>query len=319
MKESERVKYSVVFLLDKQNENFLVYLNTVIEIFSSRLDSFEIIIIANGTGGFLKKLIEKQTIPNCKIKAFEMSNKASHAVCLKSALKETKGEFIFACGAYQQITSESFMDLLDAVDDEIDIISPWRQNRFDPRFYKMQSNLFNAIVRWITGTRLHDLSCNIRVFRRKVLEETELYGNMYSFFPIYAARKGFKSKEVICKHNKEHGEPRLAKAGLYHLTTYINRLIDIFTLYFNTSFSKKPLRFFISIGMVFILIGVGITIFIVVQKVAYGLPIGNRPIFLLAFFFMLIGIQATSVGLLGEIIVFTHGRKKKEFVIEKII
>lgn len=319
MRINERVKYSVVFLLDKQNENFFIYLNTIIEIFSSRPDSFEIILIANGTGGFLKELIKKHTIPDHNIKAFEMSNKASHAVCLKSVIKEMNGQFIFVCGAYQQITNESFVKLLDAVDDGTDIINPWRQNRSDPHFYKMQSNLFNAIVRWITGTRMHDLSCNVSVFRRKAIEDTELYGNMYSFFSIYAAQKGFTCKEIRCEHYKEHGEPRLAKAGLYHFAIYINRLIDIFTLYFNTSFSKKPLRFFISIGVFFILIGFVIAMFIVAQKVAYGLPIGNRPILLLSSFFMLIGIQATSVGLLGEIIVFSHGRKKKEFEIEKII
>ncbi len=313
------VEYSVVFLLDKKNEDFPRYLKTIINVFSSRSDTFEVVIIANGTGGFLKKLYKNNYMPNHKTKVFEMSKKTSYAICLKSVLKEIGGKYIFASGAYQQLTVKSFNQILDAVSDESDIISPCRLNRFDPSFYKMQSNLFNAIVRWITGIKMFDLSCNVSVFRREVIEETELYGNMYRFFPVYAARKGFTCKEIMCEHYREHGEPRQAKAGFYHVPIYVNRLIDIFTLYFNTSFSKKPLRFFISIGVFFILTGFIITTFIVAQKLIYEIPIGNRPSLLLSFFFMLLGIQSASVGLLGEIIVFTHGRKKKEFVIEKII
>ncbi len=319
MKNNQAVTYSVIFLLEKQNKEFLRFLETVDNIFASRQESYEIIIIANGTGAYLKKMFDACDISTRKIKAYEISNKASQAVCLKSILKETCGEYMFVCGSFQQITRQSFENILDAVNDETDIISPWRQNRHDPPAYKLQSNIFNIVVRWITGTKLHDLSCNVRVFRREAIKDTELYGNMYRFFPIYASRKGFNCREVECEHYKEHNEPRQGKAGFYFLSVYISRIIDVFTLYFNTSFSRKPLRFFISIGIFFAVIGLSLITVIFIQKFAHGFPVGDRPSLLLAVFFMVAGAQAASVGLLGEIVVFTHGRKKKEFVIEKII
>jgi len=153
----------------------------------------------------------------------------------------------------------------------------------------------------------------VKVFKREVLEETDFCGNMYRFLPIVAARKGFKNKEIKCEHYEERG-----KKGFYSLSEYFERLIDIFTLYFNTRFSKKPLRFFSTIGAVFILIGLFITSFVLYQKIFFGYPIGDRPVLLLAILFMVIGTQAASVGLLGEIIAFTHGRARKEYTIEKI-
>jgi hypothetical protein len=165
-----------------------------------------------------------------------------------------------------------------------------------------------------TKSNIHDLSCTVKIFRREVLEETDLYGNMYRFLPIVADRKGFKNKEIKCEHYEERGQ-----TGFYSLSEYFERLIDIFTLYFNTRFSKKPLRFFSTIGAAFIILGLIITILVFCQRIFFGYPIGDRLILLLAILFMVLGAQAASVGLLGEIITFTHGREIKEYTIEEII
>ncbi len=313
------MKYSVIFLLEDQNAHFPSYFRTVVRELSSRPESFEVIVIANGTGGFLKNILQELVETHPALKAFEMTNRTSQAACLKAALTECHGEFIYVCGSYQQVMPESYGKLLDIVSEGADILNPWRQNRFDHPIYRWQSSLFNMLVPWISGSKIHDCSCNVRIFRREVLEQTELYGNMYRFLPILAAQKGFKTEEVKCWHNPEHGEPRRARAGFYNLSIYLGRIIDIFTLYFNTRFNRKPLRFFSAIGMIFVLIGFSAHIYIFTQKFLYGTPVGNRPLLILALLLIVLGIQSASVGLLGEIIVFTQGRNKKEYVIEKII
>ena len=122
------------------------------------------------------------------MKLFALNRRASQAVCLRTALKESSGDIIMVCGSYQQITRDSFAKLLDALDDNADIISPWRQNRVDPPFNQFQSRIFNEMVQFTTGAKLNDLSCTVKVVRRAVLEETELYGNMYRFLPIIAEK-----------------------------------------------------------------------------------------------------------------------------------
>ena len=137
---------------------------------------------------------------------------------------------------------------------------------------------------------------------------------MYRFLPILSDQRGFKTKEIKCEHYQQHG-----KSTFYGLPQYINIFIDIFTLYFNTWFTRKPLRFFSMIGVVLSCIGLFITSFVFAQKIFLGYSIGDRPLLLIAIFFMVLGIHAASAGLLGEIIAFTHGRHRKEYTIEKII
>ena len=308
------MKYSIIILLEDPHKDFPQFIKNLHAVFSERQAPFEILIVANGTGGFLRnQLLELQDL-NHRLKAFEFNTKTTQAVCLKAGLRESSGKTIVVCGSYQQITNDSFNQLLDSVDDETDIISPWRQHRVDPGFSQFQSRVFNTLVRKIIKSDLHDLSCTVKIFRRQVLEETKLYGNMYRFLPIVAAQRGFKTREVKCEHYQERG-----KTGFYALSDYVTRLIDIFTLFFNTRFIKKPLRFFSSIGLGFLLAGLFMTFYVFVQRFFMGHPIGDRPILLLSIFFMVLGIQVASVGLLGEIIAITHGRQRKEYTIEKTI
>lgn len=306
------MNYSIIILLEDPHADFPQFVKNLHNVFSTRGDSFEILIMANGTGGFLRnQLTELQGFSHA-IKAFEFNAKTTQAVCLQAGLNESSGKIIVACGSYQQITNDSFNQLLDTLDEGTDIISPWRQGRVDPSFSQFQSRAFNALVRTLIKSDLHDLSCTVKIFRREVLEETKIYGNMYRFLPIVAAQKGFKTREVKCEHHQERG-----KTGFYALSDYVTRLIDIFTLFFNMRFIKKPLRFFSSVGLGSLLIGLFITFYVFVEKFFMGHPIGDRPALLLAIFFMVLGVQAASVGLLGEIITFTHGRQRKEYTIEK--
>ena len=314
MPAKSTVKYSLIVLVEDKQRDFAQFMRNLYDLLDGRQEPFEIIIMANGTGGFFRNEFEEFQGLRNRIKAFEFNSKVTQAACFKAGLKESNGEIIVVCGSYQQITNDSLIDCLDSLDNETDIICPWRQHRVDTSFNKLQSKVFNAIVRKIAGFNLHDLGCTLKIFRRKVLEETEFYGNMYQFLPILAAQKGFKTTEVKCKHYQQRG-----KTGLRNLSLLIPRLLDIFTLYFNTRFTRKPLRFFSAIGVLFLAAGAIIVLGGFAQKLIVGYPIGGRPILLLALLFMVLGIQAASIGLLGEIIVFAHGRHRKEYTIEKTI
>ena len=313
-KINSKIHYSVIVLLEDESEGFSDFLTTLDRIFSSKGEPYEIIVMANGTEGFLNRELQKLGKGSLDIRAFSLARKTPQAVCLKAGFNESSGEIIVVCGSYQQISEDSFRAVLDNLDEKTDIISPWRQKRVDPAFNQFQSKVFNALTKNITGFNINDLSCTVRVFRRKVLEETKLYGNMYRFLPILAARKGFQNKEVVCEHLQERG-----KTGFYGISEYLDRVLDIFTLYFNTRFSKKPLRFFSLIGSFFTILGLTIFFYVFGQKIFLGADIGGRPVLLLAILFIVLGVQAASVGLLGEIIAFTQGRHQKEYSVEKIV
>jgi dolichol-phosphate mannosyltransferase len=169
-------------------------------------------------------------------------------------------------------------------------------------------------MRFFVGAELHDFSCLVKVVRRAVLEETDLYGNMFRFLPVLAADKGFRVKEVPVQHLQERG-----KIGFYSVSDYITRLIDILTVFFNTRFTRKPLRFFSAIGIVFIFFGSLSLLLLFIERFFFSIPIGNRPLLFLSLLLTILGVLISSAGLLGEIIAFTNGRKKREYTIEKTI
>jgi hypothetical protein len=308
------MKYSIIILLKEQHQDFSHFVKDLHKVFSDLQEPFEIILVVNGLGGFFRTQAADLNPISSKLRIIEFRTSMTEALCLKTAYDESCGEIIAVLESYQQITNESLIELLNSFDSETDIVTPWRRKRVDPTFNQFQSKLFNSIVKFLVKTDLHDLSCSVKIFRRKVMEETAVYGNMYRFLPILAAQRGFKTKEVKCKHYEERG-----KTGFYSLNEYVTRLIDILTVYFNVRFIKKPLRFFSTIGMIFLLIGTFLGGVIFIERLTMGALAGNRPLLLLAIFFMVMGVQIASIGLLGEIVVFTHGRNKKDYTIEKII
>jgi hypothetical protein len=308
------MKYSIIILLEIENPEFVEFVMSVHSLFSELGDSFEILIIRNGVGTLSEKEKDVLTHANPVVRMFQMPAKTTEALCLTAGFKESRGEILVVFGSFQQITNKSLKTIIGAMDDSIDIISPWRQNRVDNFFNQMQSKTFNWLVKSIARSEMHDLGCKVKILRRQILDSVAIYGNMFNFLPILAREKGFQVKEIKCDHYKDHG-----KSGLYSLSRYLTILLDIFTLYFNSRFTRKPLRFFSAIGVVFFLLGALILSYVFIEKFLFGTPIGERAVLLLSLLFTVIGIQAASVGLLGEIIAFVHGRHRKEYTIEKII
>jgi Glycosyl transferase family 2 len=308
------MKYSIIVLIEQSHPDSIQFIQNLHDIFDKRQETFEIIVLLNGVNGLLATELEGLPFHIDRLKAFEFNTKTTQAVCLRSGVRESIGDIIVVCDSYQQITNHSFTQLLDHLDEGTDVISPWRQHRVDTRFNQFQSKVFNATVRFFTDSKFHDLSCTVKIFRREILEETEIYGNMYRFLPILAGRRGFSVKEVICEHHQQRG-----MSTFYSLPHYFTVFVDILTLYFNVRFTRKPLRFFSAVGFIFLLMGLLITSYIFIQKFFWGYPIGGRPLLLLAIIFMVLGVQASSVGLLGEIIAFTYGRHRKEYTVEKIV
>ena len=313
--ETTNIEYSIIVLLQERHLEFPEFIKNLYQLFYLRQVSFEIIVIANGTGSFLSSTLDKLNTCNDRLKAFAFSNKTCQSVCLKAGFIQSKGEIIVVGGSYQELTIESYAKLIDSIEDDAHIISPWRQGKVSPTLGHLRAKLLSFTVRKMIRTDLHDLNCMGKIFRRQVLETTNFYGNKYRYLPILATTHGFKTKEVKCeRYEKSHDTSSLLKEP-----GFFTSLLDILTVYFNTRFTKKPLRFFSSIGLSFMTIGFISTCYVFFERFLVDHLIGNRPVLLLAILFMVLGVQVASIGLLGEIIVFINGRQRKEYTIEKKI
>jgi hypothetical protein len=306
--------YSIIFIIEERNKELTPFLDMICRIFSRRGEAYEVVFIANGTELFVKSQLNSSIKHLGEFKVIFFHRKVSQAICLNAALEECSGAEILTFGPFQELTEASYEKLIDSMDHGVDLVVPFRKSRKDPVLYRLHSKLLNTAIRMVIGIRMNDIGCYAKIFRREVLEGMNLYGSMFRYFPALAAQKGYKVKEVACEQAE-----KTRKTKLYHIRSYLDRMIEILNLFFSTNFSKKPLRFFSFVGSSFMALGVIGLLYVAVQKAIFDIEIGARPLLMIAMISFVGGAQIASFGLLGEIISFVHGRSRKEYIIEKII
>jgi hypothetical protein len=308
------MKYSVIFLIDDESEEFSGFFDTIYGLFERLGEDFEVVVVANGTERYVGAGLNsrKNQTENLKIVAFQ--KKVPQPVCLKTALNQCSGNLILSLGSFQELSSSSYDRLVDSMTDGVDLVVPYRKARKDPWLNRFHSRMLNRSVRWMLGVKVNDIGCNARLCRREVLERLDLYGNMFTYLPALAMQKGFRVKEIECEQFETGG-----KAKLYGLGQYVNRFSDLASLFFGAHFSRKPLRFFNLVGAGFAALGVTILTYVGVQRAILNVPIGERLLLVIGMICLVGGVQLASFGLLGEIIAFVHGRSRREYTIEKII
>ncbi|MCK4271219.1 glycosyltransferase family 2 protein [bacterium] len=275
--------------------------------------SYEFIFIDDGAGGEISQTMKGLQERHSSVKVIKFNRTFGEAVALSVGFEKARGEIIITLASFMQVDPRDLHKLLDEIDAGCDLIIGWRYPRVDPVLNRWQSQVFNWITRRLTTVSLHDVNCSLRVIRRKVVEAIPIYGDQFRFLPILAHRQGFRVKEIKVRHVEEMGQ-----TGIYGLGSYVRRLIDILTLFFLVKFTKKPLRFFGLIGSALFGIGFMINLYLTVIRLM-GNRIGDRPLLLLGVLLIVLGIQTISIGLVGEIIIFTHAKEIKEYNIEQFL
>lgn len=235
------------------------------------------------------------------------------SVALQAGFAHSSAPTIVTLAAYFQVGTEAVGLALGELDQGAELVVARRHPRLDSVFNRLQSQVFHALVRQLTGTRFRDLTCGFRAMRSSVLQEIHPYGELHHFIPLLAERAGFKVKEISVAQRREESAARVFGIGLY-----LNRIMDILTVFFLTKFTRKPLRFFGMLGALAGLAGVMVLTYLVLYRLlGYG-GIGDRPLLLLGLLFVVFGLQSFSIGLVGEIVIFTHARDK-EYRVERVL
>lgn len=276
--------------------------------------SFEILFVIDGDKPAIYGLLEKLATADKRVRLIKFSRSFGEATAISAGFRLSKGNVILTLPAYYQIEPASIASLVSSLDD-CDIVVAHRS----PRYHKsalevFRRRLFHWLIRVSSGESFSDLGCAARAFRREVLEEIPLYGDQHSFLPILASKQGFRTKEVPIKQSS-----RDRFKGRYRARSYLHRMLDIFSVVFLVRFTKKPIRFFGMIGSITFVFGGLVVFYVVLQRLFLGIPLANRPALLVGSLLTVLGLQIFALGLLGELIIFTHAREIKEYTIEKIV
>jgi len=259
---------------------------------------------SDGSLDVLKKLRARQ--PRLRVLVFRRNFGKSAA--LDAAFREVRGEVVVTIDADLQDDPKEIPGLLATLDEGWDLVSGWKRVRRDPLSKRLSSKLFNWITSRISGVRLHDFNCGFKAYRREVVDALTVYGDLHRFLPAIAHLQGFRVTERPVEH-------RARPYGRSKYGARLAGLLDLVTVLFTTRFLKKPLHFFGPPGVVLLVVGGAVNLWLSALKLFAGQPLSNRPLLFLGVLLMILGLQLVSLGLIGEMI--TKGQQEPEYRIRE--
>jgi glycosyltransferase involved in cell wall biosynthesis len=275
---------------------------------------FEFIFVVDGEFSNAYNDLLKLKNEGNPIKLIKFAKSFGESTALMEGFRQARGNCILTLASYIQIEPFDLKKLFSAYAEGIDLVVTRRYPRKDPLINRVQSILYHYLLRKLTGCPFKDITSGMRLINKKILREIVLYGDLHRFIPIFALQRGLKVKEINVTQRKEDSQVRLVKPGIY-----LRRILDILTLFFLVKFTKKPLRFFGLIGSFLFLPGFFITVYLLFLRLLGAIELSNRPLLLMGILLMVFGIHIFSVGLVGELILFSHAKDINDYTIEELI
>lgn len=270
-------------------------------------ESFEIIYVDDGSDDNSWENIEALSDKYPFVKGIKLRMNYGKSSALQAGFDAAGGRYIVTMDADLQDDPFEIPEMIESLKKGSDLVSGWKKVRHDPITKTVPSRFFNAVTRWSTGIQLHDFNCGLKAYRREVIENIDLYGELHRYVPLLAKWQGFGNIEE--KEVKHH--PRKYGRTKFGISRFMNGFLDLLTLLFVNRYKSQPMHFFGTVGVVFTIVGFIINTYIAVLKIIWNEPIGNRPLFFLGILLVVIGVQFFSIGFLGELINRNRDRKFK--------
>jgi len=262
--------------------------------------SFELICVDDGSRDESADILAELAETRPWLKPLYLIRNYGQSGALQAGFDHARGDYVVTLdGDLQNDPGDipALLDLLDARPD-IDAISGWRKNRQDKAISrKLPSRIANGLISRVTGVRLHDYGCALKVYRAPIIRDLRLYGELHRFIPALAAEVGARVIEVPVNHY-----PRTRGKSKYGIDRTFRVLLDLLWIRFTMRFLHRPLHAFGGVGLTLGSVGFVILAYLAFDKVALGHSIGNRPLLLLGVLLVLIGVQLVATGLIGEIL-----------------
>lgn len=277
-------------------------------------EPFEIIYVddgsTDGTFAALKALHDAD--PRIHVIRFRRNFGKSPA--LLAGFRQARGEIIFTMDADLQDDPAEIPNFLAQLEAGFDLVSGWKYPRLDPPSKTMPSLVFNSIVRSTTGVKLHDMNCGFKAYRREIIEDLKLYGELHRFIPVMAKWRGYAITEVKVKHH-----PRQFGKSKFGAKRFLRGFLDLLTVLFLTSYIRTPLRLFGPLGITTFLAGFVIDLWVVIDRFVNNILIKDRPILFLGIILMIVGVQLILTGLQSEMIRHFNFNPQEEYSIRQVL
>lgn len=285
--------------------------------------TYEIIMVDDGSTDRSWEIIEELHSQNPQIKGIKFRRNYGKSAALNMAFAAVEGDVVITMDADLQDSPDEIPEFYQMITvEKYDVVSGWKKKRYDNVFAKnIPSKLFNWTTRRISKIQLHDFNCGLKAYRKDVIKNIEIYGEMHRYIPVIAKWAGFgKIGEKVVQHQK-----RKYGTSKFGWSRFINGYLDLMTLTFTSRFGKKPMHFFGLLGTFAFLLGIISAIWVIIEKLVqqhYGevfRPVTEQPLFFIAILAMIIGSQFFLAGYVGELIARSSGERNKYQIERKIL
>ena len=299
-KDSPRSKtpfVSIVVPLYNEEESLRELAAEIAEVSKEMGEPYEIIFVDDGSTDRSFEVLKELHAHDSHIKVIRFRRNFGKSAALSVGFREASGEYVITMDADLQDDPKEIPGLIAAMGDSYDLVSGWKQKRHDPLSKTLPSRFFNYVTGRMTGIPIHDFNCGLKAYRRVVIKSLSVHGELHRFIPVLAHWAGFRVTEKVVQHH-----PRKFGKTKYGISRFFNGFLDLLTVLFTTRYLRRPLHLFGVWGIVSFVIGVLIDGSLSVERVLGLTSLSDRPLFLVGFLLIIIGVQFVSIGLLGEMI-----------------
>lgn len=273
----------------------------------------EIVFVDDGSDDGSREVLRQLHARDERVRVLGFRRNFGKTAALAAGFRYARGELVATLDADLQDDPAEIPNMMRRLWEGADLVAAWRSERRDPWTKRLPSWLFNWVVAITTGVHIHDFNCGLKVYRREVTRDLKLYGELHRFIPVLAHWRGYRVCELAVQHRpRRHGRSK------YGLRRLLAGLLDFLKVLFLTHFLYRPLRLFGSAGLVVLLVGVALGVYLTAMRLA-GEAIGYRPLLNLCVLLVLAGLQLISTGLIAEMLRHVSFRPEEEYSVDEVL
>ncbi len=303
---------SIVIPVYNECESLRPLMDEVLPVIRALGRPAEVVFVDDGSTDGSTEVLEQLAATEAEVRVVVLRRNFGKGAALMAGFRTATGDAVVTMDADLQDDPGEIPAMLAALEDGADLISGWKADRRDPWTKRAASKVFNGVTNKLSGLALHDLNCGLKAYRSQVVKSLSLSGDLYRYIPVMAVTEGFRVKEMAVNHR-----PRQFGVSKYGLERYVRGFLDLLTIMFIGRFRWRPMHLFGGLGLVFSIVGVGISLYLAIIKIL-GHSIGQRPLLQLGVLLTVVGVQLFTIGLVSEMIQRNHLRRDVDEVAARI-
>lgn len=302
-------KLSIVVPLFNEEESLTLLANEIRKALKPVEIVYEVIFVDDGSTDGSLKVIKEICRQDKRFRYVSFRKNYGKSAALQVGFTHVTGDVVVTMDADLQDDPNEVPNLLKKLDEGFDLVSGWKKTRHDPFIKKHSSKFFNFVTRLMSGIKIHDFNCGLKAYRREVVDNIKVYGELHRYMPVLADWEGYTVAEIpVTHHARRYGKTK------FGISRFFKGFIDLITVIFSTRYIKRPMHFFGFFGALSFFIGLIVNAVLTYDWIA-GHSLSNRPMLFLGMLLIIVGIQLFSVGLLGEMVV-RNSVDEKEYIIK---